>query len=454
MIADTPTVVVVVVALIATGAGAAIGLFVRPSVFFALGLGASVMSGNWERLGLPIGLDRMLMLGGLGALVLGVTVSPRPPGVRKFRAVEVVMVVLAAIAIASALVAGSLTQPQGFYALLDRLGIVPFVAFALADRVFGTEEDRRFLVGVMTVVGAYLAVTAVFEIVGMTALVFPKYINDPLIGTHWGRARGPFLEAGADGLALFECGVAATVGVAIFRRRAARLAGIAVAAACGLGVLLTLTRADWIAAVVGAIVGCLLHPRARRWLLPVAGVVAVAVVVALVLIPGLATRASDRASDQKPVWDRKNTNTAAVRIVEAHPLFGVGWQQFVPENADYVRQADDYPLSQVTIGVHNVFLSYAAELGLVGGVLWLAAVGLGAAAAWKGGASMSPEWRAASMAILVNWLVVGAFQPLAFAFPNLCVWLWLGVAAAPTARRLRSGARVSELEAAATSPAT
>ena len=243
MIADTPTVVVVVVALIAIGAGAAIGLFVRPSVFFALGLGASVLSGNSERLGLPIGLDRVLILGGLGALVLGVTVSPRPPGVRKFRAVEVLMVVLASMAIASALVVGSLTQSQGFYALLDRLGIVPFVAFALADRVFGTEEDRRFLVGVMTVVGAYLAVTAIFEIVGMTALVFPKYINDPLLGTHWGRARGPFLEAGANGLALFECGVAAMVGVAIFRRRAVRLAGIAVAAGCGLGVLLTLTRA-------------------------------------------------------------------------------------------------------------------------------------------------------------------------------------------------------------------
>ena len=48
-----------------------------------------------------------------------------------------------------------------------------------------------------------------------------------------------------------------------------------------------------------------------------------------------------------------------------------------------------------------------------------------------------PSGVAASLAILVNWLIVGGFQPLAFAFPNLVLWLWLGIAAAPTARRLR-----------------
>jgi putative inorganic carbon (HCO3(-)) transporter len=435
------TVAVIAFALVIAVAGAAIGLFVRPAVFFSLALGASVLSGNWDRIGVPLGVDRVLVLAGLGALVLGVTVSPRPLGARRLRPVEVLMIVLVAVVIGSAIVAGTLTQTESFYALLDRLGIIPFVGFALADRVFGSDEDRRFLVGIMTVVGAYLALTAIFEMVGATALVFPKYVNNPLIGTHWGRARGPFLEAGANGLALFECAVAAAIGLRVFRHRRTKQAALVVICLCAVGVLLTLTRADWIGAVAGGAVGCLLYRPARRWLVPMLAGGAVLVFAAVLLIPGLSSKVADRAGNEKTVWDRQNTDDTALRMVEAHPLFGVGWQKFLAENNDYARQADGYPMSSTIVGVHNVVLSYVAELGLVGGVLWVAVVWLGAAAAWRGGSAMAPEWRAAALAILVNWLVVGSFQPLAFAFPNLCVWLWLGIAAAPTARRLDPSAR-------------
>jgi putative inorganic carbon (hco3(-)) transporter len=427
--------------------GAAIGMFVRPAVFFSLALGASVLSGNWGRVGSPIALDRVLVLAGLGALVLGVTVSPRPDGRRRFRAVEISMVLLIAVALGSAVVVGTLTESTSFYGLLDRLGIVPFVAFIVADRIFANDDDRRFLVGTMMVVGAYLAVTAVFEMAGASALVFPKYINNPNIGTHWGRARGPFLEAGANGLALFECGVAAAVGLSTLRTRAFRVVAAVVIAMCAVGILLTLTRADWIGAAVGAVVGCLLHPRARRLLVPLAVLAAVGVAGALLFVPGLGTKASERTNAESPLWDRKNTNATAVRMVEAHPLFGVGWNRFVEENVDVSRQADGYPLSNPNIGVHNVFLSYAAEIGLIGALLWATTVVLGVSSAWSGGASLDPVWRAAAMAIFVDWFVVGNLQPLAFAFPNLCVWLWLGIAAAPTARHLVGADQVVEVAA-------
>jgi O-antigen ligase len=172
---------------------------------------------------------------------------------------------------------------------------------------------------------------------------------------------------------------------------------------------------------------------------PLAIGAAVLVVAALLLVPGLGTKVSARTNDEKPIWDRKNTDATAVRIVEHHPLVGVGWYRFTAVNDSYARQADGYPLSQTYIGVHNVFLSYAAELGLPAALLWVTAIALASAAAWRGSASLPPEWRAAAFAILVNWLVVVNFDPLGYAFPNLCVWLWLGIAAAPTARRPRIG---------------
>lgn len=411
-------------------------LFVRPSVLYALAVGASVLSGNSDRIGMPISPDRILMVAALFSLVLGFFRPDPPPGLRVVRPVEVLMLVVLVVGTASALAAGTLFQTDSAFGLIDRLGLVPFLGFALADRLYGTERDRRVLIAVLTGVGAYLSLTAFFEIAGPSALVIPSYINNSLIGSHWGRARGPFLEAGANGLALFMCGACAAVGGRIFRARTLRVLALTTAALCALGVLLTLTRADWIGAVAGAVVGCLLDPRARRRLVPVMIGAAILVLGALIVVPGLADRASDRTADQRPIWDRQNTDTTALRMFETNPVFGVGWHEFIDRNADYARQADGYPLSRTLIGVHNVTLSYAAELGLVGLVPWLATVVLALLAAWKGSAQLAPEWRALAFAVFVDWLVVSSFSPLAYAFPNICLWLLLGIAAAPTARRL------------------
>ena len=42
--------------------------------------------------------------------------------------------------------------------------------------------------------GVYLGFTAVCEIAQLWSLVFPKYIADPKIGLHFGRARGPMVH--------------------------------------------------------------------------------------------------------------------------------------------------------------------------------------------------------------------------------------------------------------------
>ena len=85
--------------------------------------------------------------------------------------------------------------------------------------------------------------------------MFPNYIIDPNVGLHFGRARGPFVEAVADGLSLYMCAVAAAIGLAVWRkpwitlrvRHGHRARG-------GLGILFTLTRAVWIGAAIGTIV--------------------------------------------------------------------------------------------------------------------------------------------------------------------------------------------------------
>ena len=132
------------------------------------------------------------------------------------------------------------------------------------------------------------------------------------------------------------------------------------------------------------------------------------------------------------MWDRYNTNNAAIRMIKARPLFGFGWQTFPTTGPDYMRQADTYPITKSTLEVHNVFLSHAAELGLVGSILWL-----GAFLSAVGGALLRrgpPElrlWRIGLLAIFAAFVSVAMFGPLSYPFPNALMWTWAGIAGAP-----------------------
>jgi hypothetical protein len=74
-------------------------------------------------------------------------------------------------------------------------------------------------------------------------------------------------------------------------------------------------------------------------------------------------------------------------------------------------------------------LSHAAELGLPTAVLW--AIGLlfavGSAVLRPGPESLDP-WRLGMVALFVHWAIVAAFGPLTYAFPNLLLWTWAGIA--------------------------
>ena len=390
-------------------------------------IACSVFSGNWDQLGLPIGLDRLLLVSGVLALLI------RTPGARdrppiRVEPVHWLLALVALYATASAAWVGSLDERTAIFELLDPLGIVPFVMFLIAPVAFRTARQRAALLGTLLLVGLYLGVTAISEALGIDSLVVPKYILDPTVGIHEGRARGPFTEAVGMGLALFGCGTSALVTVALYRQRWLRAATLAIALLCAVGILLTLTRAIWLGAMLATVVTMLAAPGLRRHLLPTAATAAVIVLGALTLIPGLGERADERRGDQLPVWDRLNTNAAAVNMVGARPLLGVGWDRFDEESATFFRQGDYYPLTGEHAGVHNVFLSRAVELGMLGALLVIAGFvfGVGRAIVTRGPPELAP-WRFGLMAIAISWLVAANLGPLPYAFPNLLLWTWAGV---------------------------
>jgi O-antigen ligase len=419
------------------GAAAAVGviylaLTVDVAWTFSGAIALSVLSGNAHHLGFPVGPDRLAMALGLGALAVRSIdwTGERGPIGRplRFTATHWIMVVAAAYATLSAAWAGTLRDTGAAFGLLDRFGLVPFIVFLLAPKIFPTERQRMALVTTLVVLGLYLGVTAVLEGVGLTELVFPPYIGDASVGLHFGRARGPFVEAVANGLALFACATASILAFTRWQGRWWRRLALLVAGLCLLGIVFTLTRAVWVATAIVPLVVMLTTPALRRHVIPAALVGVVLIGAAYLFVPGLSDQIGDRASSQQPVWDRLNTNAAAVRMVEERPLFGFGWDTFAEKGPDYMRQAADYPITGIGLNVHNVPLSHAVELGLVGLLLW--ALAFGAAIVVPALRRAPPElepYRLGLLALALSWIVVANFGPVGYAFPTLLLWTWAGM---------------------------
>ncbi len=394
-----------------------------------LGLVLACFSGNWRVIGVPGPLDRVLLAAGLG--ICAVNFVARGGRIR-LRPVHVLLALALTWATVSAVSAPGGLGGARFYALVDRFGIIPFALFVLAPAVFGTPASRRLLARAFTVLGAYLALTSLAHMFGATALVWPSYISDPSVGIHLSRARGPYVEAVANGLMLTMSAALAGITAARDTSRRWRFVGAIVVPLCLVGVLLTLTRAIWVGALLALVASAVAVPRLRRWSVPLGAVVAAGAGLAYVAIPGLADLVTQRGGSELPVWDRFNTNWAAVRMLLDHPLTGVGWHESAANMLHYVRQGPTYPVTSASgeIEVHNVFLSRLAELGVVGAALWCAAL----VAATVHPLLRRPElpdlapWRAALLPILIVWTVAAMFGPMPYPQPNYVLWCVGGIA--------------------------
>jgi O-antigen ligase len=416
-----------------------------PAWSLSAGLLLSPFSGNWDQVGLPkvLAPDRIVLLIALGAILLRAPGSRGRPPLR-LRPVHWVLVVAIAYVTASAAASGTLLTTSSLAQLVENFGVIPFLLFLCAPAAFGSDRQRRVLLAALVILGAYLGVVALLETLGADSLIYPRYITDPNVGILPDRARGPFVEPATFGVALFTCAGACVVGWRAWPRPHIRLALVAIGLLCTAGLLFTLTRQVWLASVVAAVLVAIAVPHFRRYLLPAALVCAAGVALLLATVPDLSTKVAERRAQQGTVWDRLNLNRAAVNAIEDRPLFGVGWDSWTKKNTDYFELSPNYPLTAVTGGpVHNVFLAYGAQIGLIGLTLWVAGMLIGVCGTLmrRGPPEIQP-WRAFLLGVFAFFLVVANFE-FVQVFPNLIVWLLAGVVAAPAFWLERDVARQS-----------
>lgn len=398
---------------------------------FALGIAAEAFSGNWKRIPVPLPIDRVLLAGAVILLLLRGTRSISDRKI-SFQPIHYLLLAVSVYAVGSCIWFGSINQSVAIYSLIDRLGLLPFLMFTLAPILFGTKKQRDVLLMVLVGLGAYLSTIGLCQGIGLHFLLFPRYINDTNLIQTGGRVGGPLLDPFAMGICVFDLAIVAGIALTVWTDHRARLVCYYVIGTAVPGILFSLTRSVWIGGALGVLAMMLVVPTWRRKVPAVIGGLALLVTACLALIPGLSAKVNARVGNNSvaSVWDRYNTNNAALRAVAAHPIFGLGWQEFQAKSLLYFREAATYPLNGTDLEVHNVFLSHLAELGLIGGGMWILAfvTGVGGALV-RGGPPELLAWRVGLLGVTVMFVTVANLSPVAHPLPNVLLWMFAGIVA-------------------------
>jgi O-antigen ligase len=376
-------------------------------------------------------LDRVA-LGGLIFVTLlrtfVVQQSPWIPGPVTLPMLGLVLLALAGVATES-------YEAQN-WSLFAAKWLVPLVLYQLAGLAFQDAKSVRMFEIFSLVVLAYLSLTAVFFLIDARSLIFPRYILDESLGIHADRARGPFLQAVANGMTLNLLGL---IALDSFRRR--RLCGplaLLFAAALPVAILATKTRAVW-ASFAGSLV---LLPficsssRMKRACLCILGASGICITTFLVF-GDTNTSLSDRLQERGPVEFRMGMYVAGWEMFLDKPIVGWSASSVQPELA---RRISDFHPPYFLF--HNTYLEIAVKHGLLGlGLYVWVFVDLFRLGGHRrrfvpapDGTFLDAEFRSLWPVLVVVYLVNASFVVMSYQFVNGLLFTIAGMLAAQNRR--------------------
>jgi len=250
--------------------------------------------------------------------------------------------------------------------------LFPFAVFVFILHAFQKERDVRRVAVFFAGLSLYLTFTGWCEELDLRALVFPRYINDPAVGIHWGRVRGPFVMSAAMGLALVYCYFSNLVLARNVVRGRWLLYGLS---ALMLPVIFwTRTRSVWLSFVLCAVIWAAYSRRRTTRVVSVSLLLAAALLISVINMDNFLTEDRDRGgfTDTEPILLRIGLAQMTWDMLREAPLFGVGFGHFRDHAPGYARDpSSPFYAFGTTALEHNNLLSIAAETGLVGVALYV-----------------------------------------------------------------------------------
>jgi len=250
--------------------------------------------------------------------------------------------------------------------------LFPFVVFVFAKHFLTQEKDQTLVFHALFLFGTYLAIMAYFEFLQLRQFVFPSFINDPDFSLHLERARGPFLNAGLNGLAItigFVCGVhllSVSKGYTKWIYRFLLLLFFP-------AIFFTQSRSVYLGFFITA-TGLLIFyrtdfPKIKLWPLPLT------LILIFLAFQSPRLLSSDRKTGGvlqiAEVVVRIELIRRSIEMFRDRPLLGVGFGQFLPGSLSEYRGRGTVAEKAEEETQHNHILGLLVEIGLVGVLFYL-----------------------------------------------------------------------------------
>jgi O-antigen ligase len=327
--------------------------------------------------------------------------------------------------------AGELFPPD---AVMATSAVFPFALFAMARSTMSDERHIRMFLWMVIAMGFYLAMTNIFQDLGLDGLVYPQSILDPSVGVNPERARGPLLNSAADGVVLV-IGFAAALYVASRGELRWRRVALAAAIPMPIGIFLTQTRAVWLAAGIAIVIGIMFARGFRLWYVAVA-LIGIAFIGANWQTFLSSDRASGGVTSSSEIDSRLNDIATLNAAIADKPLTGWGISRYPEVNTHRHEAWGDVKWSAgFGFIAHNTPLVIAAELGLIALGVWIAilvAIVVATGRAWR---QLPRSGLASRGFILTVWLVMMIWlvnslviDMRVFGVINALVFTWAGIA--------------------------
>lgn len=324
------------------------------------------------------------------------------------------------------------TQATPVYRLIAGY-LIPFALYWTARQSRLDRSKLTLAYAVFTCLGVYLAFTGIMEVSGQWWAVYPKYIADPKLGLHFGRARGPMLQSVSFGAYLGICLLAAW----LWRSRLPRAGQLAIILLMPLmlaGIYFSYTRSVWMGAGAGLLVVLGLTLRGRWRPLVLGGMVSAALLLATTHLENLVSFRREYSAEEtgKSASCRESFAYVSWLMFLDRPMLGVGFGQFPTAKLPYLAdRSTDLDLEVIRpLCHHNGFLSILTETGLVGFALYMAVLATWAYNAWQLVRSrVAPDWARTQGVLLLGAMAVyacqAAFHELSYTSIDNCLIFFL-----------------------------
>lgn len=304
--------------------------------------------------------------------------------------IEISMLSLCILIIFSMINAGTIySEEQGLTVRPLLVGyLMPFSIFFLAKNIVDSEQKIKNTYIFFAVIGLYLGFTAICEYFNLWYLVWPPYIRNRWTGIHWGRSRGPFLQAAINGYVQGIIVLFTTYLLIHTKNKKLKIIFPLSILLMLCGIVFSFSRATWLGFIVSSFVIPLFSPKARK----------IYIVCFLALIIVISTRFSaeylsemqgqsfsevreegslqdliaTRVATESSVYGRFTLYGVVWRMFLDKPIFGFGFNTFLKESPKYFEKVEGVPYTiEAGTNVHDTFTGVLVELGLVGLFLFL-----------------------------------------------------------------------------------